>query len=116
MLLLGVELAHSLKLCEVPGELLDAARRDSHVASLARRVTRGIFNLRRAVELDEWLIGLATIESLRDRIRYLIERVAAPKLSDRMLMPLPRGTLPAVLPGASDAARDQASTAAISQT
>jgi Uncharacterised nucleotidyltransferase len=94
MLLLGVELAHSLNLCEVPGELLDAARRDSRVASLERRVTRGIFDLRRAVELDEWLIGLATIEAFRDRINYLVERVGAPKLSDRMLMPLPRALYP----------------------
>jgi hypothetical protein len=94
MLLLGVELVHSLKLCEVTGELLDAARRDSHVASLARRVTRGIFDLRRAVELDEWLIGLATIASLRHRIRYLVERVAAPKLSDRSLLPLPQALYP----------------------
>lgn len=94
MLLLGVELARSLKLCEVPGELLDAARQDSHVASLGRRVTRGIFNVRRAVELDEWLIGLATIASLRGRIRYLVQRVATPKLSDRMLMPLPRALYP----------------------
>ena len=94
MLLLGVELAHSLNLCEVPSELLDAARRDSHVASLGRRVARGIFNLQRSVELDEWLIGLATIEAFRDRISYLIERVAAPKLSDRVLMPLPQALYP----------------------
>src|SRR5208283_4643249 len=58
MLLLGVDLADSLSLCEVPAELLDAARRDSHLASLTRRVTRGIFDLRRAVEIDEWLIAL----------------------------------------------------------
>ena len=94
MLLLGVELAHSLNLCEVPRELIDAARGDSHVASLAGRVIRGIFDLRRAVELDEWLIGLATIASIRHRIRYLVERVAAPKLSDRTLMPLPRALYP----------------------
>jgi len=98
MLLLGVDLAHSLSLCEVPAELLDAARRDSHVASLSRRVTRGIFNLRRAVELDEWLIALGTIESARDRVRYIVERVFAPKMSDRMLMPLPRALYPLYYP------------------
>ena len=32
MLSLGADLAHSLELCEVPAELLDAARRDPHVA------------------------------------------------------------------------------------
>lgn len=94
MLLLGVELAHSLNLCEVSGDLLDAAHRDSHVASLSRRVTRGVFNLNRAVELDEWLTGLATIASLNGRIRYFTERVAAPKLSDRMAMPLPQALYP----------------------
>lgn len=94
MLLLGVELAHTLKLCEVPAELLDAARRDSRVASLGRRITRGIFDMKRAVELDEWLIGLATIASLRGRIRYLVDRVATPKLSDRRLMPLPQALYP----------------------
>ena len=94
MLLLGVDLAHSLSLCEVPAELLDAARRDSHLASLSRRVTRGIFDLRRAVELDEWLIALGTIDSVRDRVRYIVERLFAPKMSDRTLMPLPRGLYP----------------------
>ena len=53
------ELAHSLQLCEVPPELLDAVPRDSHVASLSRRVTRGIFDLNRAVEFEEWPIGSA---------------------------------------------------------
>ncbi len=94
MLLLGVDLVHSLSLCEVPAELLDAARRDSHLPSLSRRVTRGIFDLRRAVELDEWAIALATIESVRGRVRYTVERVFAPKLSDRTLMPLPRALYP----------------------
>jgi len=94
MLLLGAELAHSLNLCEVPAELLDAARRDSHVAALGRRVRRGIFNLRRSVERDEWSIALGTIESMRDRIRYVVERVVAPKMSDRALMPLPRALYP----------------------
>lgn len=90
MLLLGAELAHSLELCEVPAELLDASRLDSRVASLSRRVTRGIFDLNRAVDVEEWSIGLGSIENVRDRLRYIIERVVAPKLSDRALMPLPR--------------------------
>jgi len=94
MLLLGVDLAHSLSLCEVPAELLDAARCDAHVAPLSRRVTRGIFNLRRAVELDEWLIALGAIESVRDRVRYIVGRVFAPKMSDRLVMPLPRVLYP----------------------
>ncbi len=98
MLLLGVDLADSLSLCEVPAELLDAARGDTHVAPLSRRVRRGIFNLRRAVERDEWLIALGTIESMRDRARYIVERLFAPKMSDRMLMPLPRALYPLYYP------------------
>ncbi len=98
MLLLGVDLAHSLSLCEVPAELLDAARRDRHLAPLSRRVTLGIFNLRRPVELDEWLIALGTIEALRDRVRYIVERVFAPKMHDHMLMPLPRALYPLYYP------------------
>lgn len=98
MLLLGAELAHSLELCEVPAELLDASGRDSHVASLSRRVTRGIFDLNRAVDFEEWSIGLGTIENVRDRLRYLIERLVAPKLSDRVLMPLPRPLYPLYYP------------------
>jgi Uncharacterised nucleotidyltransferase len=94
MLLLGADLVHSLELCKVPAELLDAAGRDAHVASLSRRVRRGILDLRRAVELDEWSIALGTIGSVRDRIGYLVERVAMPKLSDRALMPLPRALYP----------------------
>ncbi len=94
MLLLGVDLANSLSLCEVPGELLDAAGRDSHIAALSRRVQRGIFDARRAVARDEWLIALGTIESARERIRYLVQRVARPKMSDRSLMPLPRSLYP----------------------
>ncbi len=98
MLLLGVELADSLSLCEVPAELLDDARRDTHLAPLSRRVRRGIFDLRRKVEIDEWLIALGTIESVRDRVRYVVERVFAPKMSDRMLMPLPRPLYPLYYP------------------
>jgi hypothetical protein len=94
MLLLGVDLANSLSLCEVPGELLDAAGGDSHIAALSRRVQRGIFDARRAVARDEWLIALGTIESARERIRYLVQRVARPKMSDRSLMPLPRSLFP----------------------
>ena len=98
MLLLGADLAHSLELCEVPAELLDAGRRDSHVASLSRRVSRGIFDLNRAADFEEWTIGLGSIEKLRDRVRYLIERLVAPKLSDRVLMPLPRALYPLYYP------------------
>ena len=98
MLLLGAELAHSLELCEVPAELLDAGRGDSHVASLSRRVTRGVFDLNRAVDFEEWSIGLGSIEKLRDRFRYIIERLVVPKLSDRALMPLPRALYPLYYP------------------
>jgi hypothetical protein len=98
MLLLGAELAHSLELCEVPAELLDASRRDSQIASLSRRVTGGIFDLNRAVDVDEWSIGLGSIENARDRVRYILERVVAPKLSDRVLMPLPRALYPLYYP------------------
>ena len=98
MLLLGADLAHSLELCEVPAELLDAIRRDSHVASLSRRVIRGIFDLNRAVDIEEWSIGLGSIENVRDRFRYILERLVAPKLSDRVLMPLPRALYPLYYP------------------
>jgi hypothetical protein len=94
MLLLGLDLANSLSLCAVPGELLDAASRDSHVAALSRRVQRGIFDTNRAVALDEWFIALGTIESARERIRYVVQRVGRPKMSDRTLMPLPRALYP----------------------
>ena len=40
------------------------------------------------------MIGLGTIESMRDRVRYVVERVVAPKMSDRTLMPLPRALYP----------------------
>ncbi len=94
MVLLAVHLTHSLELCEVPAELLDAARRDSHIASLGRRVTQRIFDSRRAVKLDDWSIALGTIESTRGRANYIVERVITPKMSDRALMPLPRALYP----------------------
>lgn len=94
MLLLGVHLAHSLSLCSVPAELLEAARRDVHLESLSRRVTRTIFDPGRSVELNEWSIALGTIESVRDRIGYVVGRVVRPKLSDSTLMPLPRALYP----------------------
>jgi len=90
MVLLGANLADALSLCEVPGELIAAARGDSHVAKLSSRVSREIFDSRRAVELEEWMIALGTIESAGDRVRYLFERVVAPKMSDHALLPLPR--------------------------
>src|SRR5277367_107851 len=98
MLLLGADLANSLELCEVPAELLDAGRRDSHVTSLSSRVTQGIFDLNRAVDFEEWTIGLGSIEKLRDRFHYIVERLVAPKLSDRVLMPLPRALYPLYYP------------------
>jgi Uncharacterised nucleotidyltransferase len=94
MLMLGVDLADSLSLCDTPAELLDAANRESHVVTLSRRVRRGIFDTNRAVALDEWLIALGSIESARERIRYVVQRVARPKMSDRALMPLPRALYP----------------------
>jgi Uncharacterised nucleotidyltransferase len=94
MLLLGVHLTHSLSLCEVPAELLEAASRDAHLESLSSRVTRTIFDSGRSVELNEWSIALGTIESVRDRIRYVVERVIRPKMSDYTVMPLPRALYP----------------------
>jgi len=98
MLLLGAELAHSLELCEVSAELLDASRGDSHIVSLSRRVMRGIFDLNRRVDFEEWSVGLGSIENVRDQVRYIVERVVAPKLSDRALMPLPRALYPLYYP------------------
>ncbi len=94
MVLLGANLVHSLQLCEVPAELLDAACRDSRVAALSRRIVRNIFDSSRGGDLDEWAIGLGTVESMRDRFRYFVERVVTPKMSDRSLMPLPRALYP----------------------
>lgn len=94
MLLLAVNLSHSLELCEVPAELLDAARRDSQVASLTLRIAPRIFDLSRALKLDDWATAMRTIESARDRATYIAQRVLAPKMSDRALMPLPRALYP----------------------
>jgi len=94
MLSLGADLVHSLELCEVPAELLEAARADSSLSSLNRRVVRGIFDSGRGGGFDEWSIGLGSIESMLDRARYIVERVIAPKMSDRALMPLPRALYP----------------------
>jgi Uncharacterised nucleotidyltransferase len=94
MLLLGANLTHALHLCEVPAELLDDAGSDSRVTTLTRRIVRSIFDSSRGGELDEWAIGLGTVESMRDRFRYIVERVVAPKMSDRALMPLPRALYP----------------------
>jgi len=94
MVLLGANLVHSLQLCEVDTELLDAARRDSRAMALSRRIVRSIFDSSRGGDLDEWAIGLGIVESVRDRYRYIVERVVAPKMSDRALMPLPRALYP----------------------
>jgi hypothetical protein len=94
MLLLAVELVDSLALCEAPANLVEAARRDSQVTALARTVSRRIFDLDRRSDLDDWSIALRTVESMRDRITYVIERMLAPKISDYELMPLPRPLYP----------------------
>jgi Uncharacterised nucleotidyltransferase len=94
MVLLGADLAHSLSLCEVPARLLEVARQDSSVASLSRTVRRYLFDPARDSAFDEWRIALGTIETLGGRLRYLIERIGAPKLSDRELMPLPVALYP----------------------
>jgi hypothetical protein len=94
MLLLAANLAHSLELCEVPAEPLDVARRDSRVVSLTRRIAPRIFDLRRALKLDDWATAMRTIESTRDRATYVAQRALAPKMSDRALMPLPRPLYP----------------------
>jgi putative nucleotidyltransferase-like protein len=94
MLLLAVDLAHSLELCEAPAELLDAASRDSHVVSLTRQIAPRLFDLRRALKLDDWATAMRTIESTRDRATYIAQRTLAPKMSDCALMPLPRALYP----------------------
>jgi hypothetical protein len=94
MVLLGVDLAASLSLCEVPAQLLEAARHDSHVTALSRTVRRHLFDPARDSAFAEWRIALGTIQPLGGRLRYLIERIAAPKLSDRELMPLPVALYP----------------------
>jgi hypothetical protein len=98
MLLLGVELAHALGLCAVRTPMLDAARRDRRVRTLAARVTRALFDVdlarRRDGALEEWAVAMRTIDPARGRLRYLIERVAAPKMSDRELIRLPRAWYP----------------------
>ena len=47
-----------------------------------RNGVKRILDFRSSVERDELSIALGTIESGRDRIRYIVERVVTPKLSD----------------------------------
>jgi Uncharacterised nucleotidyltransferase len=94
MLLLGVELADSLTLCNAHANLVEAARRDSSVTALAATVRRRIFDLERQADLDDWSIALKTVDSMRDRITYVVQRMLAPKISDHDLMPLPRPLYP----------------------
>ncbi|HEY6394926.1 MAG TPA: nucleotidyltransferase family protein [Candidatus Binataceae bacterium] len=94
MLLLGVELAHSMLSVEVPATVLETAARDARVVSLSAYVKRRMFDLRDEGPFDDWPIALGSIDSVRGRARYLIDRILTPKLSDSELLRLPRPLYP----------------------
>ena len=93
MLLVGIDLCRSLFAMEVP-ELLAPALGAPPIQSLSKRVSQRLFDIRKETEFAEWRIALASIDSRRDRARYLVRRLLSPKLSDCALMPLPRPLYP----------------------
>ncbi|HVB81603.1 MAG TPA: nucleotidyltransferase family protein [Candidatus Binataceae bacterium] len=93
MLLVGIDLCCSLFAMEVP-EPLAPALRAPRVKSLSEKVAQRLFEIREEGEFAEWRAALASIDSRRDRARYLVRRLLSPKLSDCALMPLPRPLYP----------------------
>ena len=90
-LLLGLRLAHDLMGAVIPSEFLAAVRADPAVARLGVRATRSMFrNLgERAGLFQELILPLRSIESPRQRIRYLADRALTPTLEDWEALPLP---------------------------
>ncbi len=93
MLLAGIELCRSLFAMEVPG-LFAHALGEPRVKSLSKTVAERLFEIREEGEFAEWRVALTSIDSGRDRARYLVRRIVSPKLSDCALLPLPRPLYP----------------------
>ena len=93
MLLVGIDLSCSLCAMEVPGPLAQALA-EPRVKSLSRKVGERMFEIREEGEFAQWRVALLSIDSGRDRARYLVRRLLSPKLSDCALLPLPRPLYP----------------------
>jgi Uncharacterised nucleotidyltransferase len=95
-LLLGLWLAHDLMNAEIPQELGAAARADPAVERLARLAIRAMLRNQgdRAGLAQGVIIPLQSIETARDKIRYLAHRALTPTLEDWDAMPLPAPLFP----------------------
>lgn len=96
MFLTGILLARELLEAPVPDQLVAVARGDSDVASLARRIARQLFSgtAQGRTDFDPWAVPLLSIESTRERARYIVRRILAPTMGDYQLLPLPKALFP----------------------
>lgn len=90
-LLLGLHLAHELMGVAIPSEFLAAVRDAPVIERLAGQTIRSMFrNLgERSGFFQELILPLRSIDSPRQRIRYLADRAITPTLEDWEAMPLP---------------------------
>ncbi len=96
MFLSGIYLARELVGAPVPDDLVAIARNDRDVRALAGRVASGLFSGAGPghTPFDPWAVPIRSIEGMRARIRYVIQRTLAPTMGDYELIALPRSLFP----------------------
>jgi hypothetical protein len=92
MLRLGAILASDLAGAAIPAPIVSAARADSHVTRLARRIEARMFLATDARPglFNEWIVPLAAIEGGARRVRYCADRGLRPTIDDWEFLRLPR--------------------------
>jgi hypothetical protein len=94
MLLTGVALAASMLGADIPAVLRERAARERRATEISRDVRRRIFEIHDETMFSEWAIAMRSIDTRRERARYLTKRLFRPRLSDAALLKLPRALYP----------------------
>jgi len=92
MIRLAVILAEEMCGARFPAEIDAAARRDSDVTRLARKIRARMFDATAdGLSLfHDWVVPLRSLERTQDRLRYAAGRAFRPTVEDREFIALPR--------------------------
>ncbi|HUY25982.1 MAG TPA: nucleotidyltransferase family protein [Candidatus Binataceae bacterium] len=96
ILLLGAALAADPGGARIAPEILAAAAEDPHLAPLTKKIRARMFAYTggRPKLFNEWMVPLAAIERLPNRIRYCLVRGFKPTIDDWEILALPRPLYP----------------------
>lgn len=93
IVLLGLYLAHDLLDASLPQAVVDSIHKDRAVSSLAYQVRKQLFQtvdaLPEGKPVDQPLFQLRLHRRLRDKVRYVLDKLLAPTVGDWAVVPLP---------------------------